>query len=112
MFLPEVTNSRLPTTLAPVVSPTSCLSEPRYSTLLDITASGSGGTAAAAGAARASEVSRVRQAARRVRISPGSNAPRCANLRSVGGDGQRGDVVARLARLGLDRGALHGGDHR
>src|SRR3954447_12013210 len=55
MFFPEVTNSRLPTTFAPVVIPTSCLIEPRYSTLLDITASGSGGTGdwARAGAGRA-----------------------------------------------------------
>src|SRR3954466_4896653 len=52
MFLPDVTNIRSPTTLAPVVSPTSCLIEPRYSTLGDITASGSGGTAAEAGGAR------------------------------------------------------------
>src|SRR3954447_2092608 len=56
MFLPEVTNSRLPTTFAPVVIPTSCLIEPRYSTLLDITASPSGGTGdwakAGAGGAR------------------------------------------------------------
>src|SRR3954469_5589357 len=48
MFLPEVTNSLLPTTLAPVVSPTSCLIEPRYSTLSDITASGRGGAGGSA----------------------------------------------------------------
>ena len=40
MFLPDVTYIRSPTTLAPVVSPTSCLIEPRYSTFVDITASG------------------------------------------------------------------------
>src|SRR3954453_6382036 len=40
MFLPLVTNSRSPTTLAPVVIPTSCLIEPRYSTLSEDTQSG------------------------------------------------------------------------
>src|SRR5512132_2832654 len=39
MFLPEVTNRRSPTTFAPVVRPTSCWIEPRYSTFFDITAS-------------------------------------------------------------------------
>src|SRR5215211_2168349 len=43
MFLPEVTNIRLPAILAPVVMPTSCLIEPRYSTLSDMTASPAGG---------------------------------------------------------------------
>ena len=52
MFLPDVTNIRSPTILAPVVRPTSCLIEPRYSTLGDITASGSG-AAADAGRRRA-----------------------------------------------------------
>src|SRR3954463_14496925 len=67
MFLPEVTNRRLPTTFAPVVRPTSCLIEPRYSTLLDITASGSGGTGdwARAGAGRARHAT-ASAAARRV----------------------------------------------
>src|SRR4051794_33194185 len=64
MFLPEVTNIRSPTILAPVVRPTSCLIEPRYSTLGDMTASGG---AAAAGAAAMSRTSVVRRAAR-VRI--------------------------------------------
>ena len=58
MFLPEVTNIRSPTTFAPVVRPTSCWIEPRYSTFGDITASGSG--AAAAGAARPSIAKRAR----------------------------------------------------
>src|SRR3954465_4391736 len=66
MFLPEVTYRRLPMTLAPVVMPMSCLIEPRYSTLEDITASpsgGSGGSAmAAAGIARHTT---VRRSARR-----------------------------------------------
>src|SRR3954471_23773729 len=50
MFLPDATNIRSPTPLAPVVRPTSCWIEPRYSTLPDITASG-GGDAADAGVA-------------------------------------------------------------
>src|SRR3954470_4484685 len=70
MFLPDVTNIRSPTTFAPVVSPTSCLMEPRYSTLGDITASGSGGTAAEAGVARHSSDSVARRVARRVLILP------------------------------------------
>src|SRR2546430_10215263 len=49
MFLPDVTNIRSPTTFAPVVSPTSCLIEPRYSTLGDITASGRVAAEAVAG---------------------------------------------------------------
>src|SRR3954469_10542894 len=40
MFLPLVTNSRSPTTLAPVVIPTSCLIDLRYSTLSEETQSG------------------------------------------------------------------------
>src|SRR3954449_10754660 len=66
MFLPDVTNSRSPTTFAPAVSPTSCLIEPRYSTLGDITASGSAGAAgsAAAGAAAPSRHPKVSRAAR------------------------------------------------
>src|SRR3954451_8472549 len=51
MFLPDVTNIRSPMTFAPVVRPTSCLIDPSYSTLSDITASGNW---AAAGAAAAS----------------------------------------------------------
>src|SRR4051794_11994431 len=52
MFLPDVTNSRSPTTLAPVVSPMSCLIEPRYSTLSEDTQSGPVWLAVASGAAR------------------------------------------------------------
>src|SRR3954453_15779752 len=63
MFLPEVTNIRSPTILAPVVRPTSCLIEPRYSTFGDMTASGSAG-AAAAGAAATSRNSVGRRAVR------------------------------------------------
>src|SRR3954447_26149276 len=51
MFLPLVTYSRSPITLAPVVRPTSCLIEPRYSTLSDDTQSGPVRFATAAGAA-------------------------------------------------------------
>src|SRR5690348_11830863 len=51
MFLPLVTNRRLPTTFAPVVSPTSCLIEPRYSTLSDDAQSGPDLFAEASGAA-------------------------------------------------------------
>src|SRR5215218_7019954 len=61
MFLPEVTNMRSPTTFAPAVRPTSCLIEPRYSTLSDMTASGS---AADAGAARQSRETAASRAAR------------------------------------------------
>ena len=82
MFLPLVTNSRLPMTLAPVVRPTSCLSEPRYSTLSDITASGRGGAGSAdAGAATHSIVSRARRAARSDRVMH-ANAAGSPNLRS------------------------------
>src|SRR6185369_5064261 len=62
MFLPEVTNIRSPITFAPVVSPTSCWIEPRYSTLSDITASGP--PCAAAGAAAASTRTRASRVAR------------------------------------------------
>src|SRR5215208_6235421 len=61
MFLPEVTNMRSPTTLAPAVRPMSCLIEPRYSTLSDMTASGS---AAEAGATRHSREMAASRAAR------------------------------------------------
>src|SRR3954465_11599181 len=84
MFLPEVTYRRLPMTLAPVVMPMSCLIEPRYSTLEDITASpsgGSGGSATAvAGVARHTE---VRRSARRT-LMPATTHRKsvsCARLR-------------------------------
>src|SRR3954452_25584174 len=110
MFLPEVTNSRSPTTLAPVVRPTSCLSEPRYSTLPDITASGSGGTAAAAGAAAHSSVRTARHVTWSDLISSGSNEARGRNLRcaSVGGDREHRYVVTRRAGLRVDRSRLDG----
>src|SRR5690349_16956555 len=57
MFLPDVTKSRSPTTFAPVVSPTSCLIEPRYSTFADMTASGSGGAGGSAVADTAPTIS-------------------------------------------------------
>src|SRR6476620_10051409 len=66
MFLPEVTNIRSPTIFAPVVRPTSCLIEPRYSTLGDMTASGSVG-AADAGAAATRSIRLVRRV-ERIRI--------------------------------------------
>src|SRR5215217_852607 len=62
MFLPDVTNIRSPTIFAPVVSPTSCLIEPRYSTLSDITASGR--VAAEAGAHAHTSASTASRAAR------------------------------------------------
>src|SRR4051794_32445702 len=83
MFLPDVTNSRLPMTFAPVVSPMSCLIEPRYSTLSDITASGRAGAggSADAGAATARSMSEVAKAARSAGIgrapTPASAEP-CA----------------------------------
>src|SRR5215211_806337 len=82
MFLPDVTNSRSPTTLAPAVRPTSCLIEPRYSTFGDITASGSAGAAcsAAAGTAVASASMEVIRTARRALISS-ANARRRRILR-------------------------------
>src|SRR3954471_5064893 len=70
-------------TLAPVVSPMSCLIEPRYSTLSDITASGRAGAggSADAGAATARSMSEVAKAARSAGIgrapTPASAKP-CA----------------------------------
>src|SRR3954452_14913919 len=77
MFLPEVTNIRSPTTFAPVVSPTSCLSDPRYSTFGDMTASPTGGTmdCAAAGAASARRASREVRATRGKVIEGFQRAP-------------------------------------
>src|SRR3954469_5450754 len=69
MFLPLVTKSRLPTTCAPVVSPTSCLIEPRYWTLSDDTQSGPDLLACAAGAA-ASMTRTATSANRPTRIAP------------------------------------------
>src|SRR5919202_1682938 len=79
MFLPDVTNIRSPTIFAPVVSPTSCWIEPRYSTFGDITASGGAAAAVAAGTSRDSVASR---AARRVLILRNRNADRRRILRS------------------------------
>src|SRR3954447_595513 len=61
MFFPEVTNRRSPITFAPVVRPTSCWIEPRYSTFFDITASWT--VTADAGAAK--QAPRCRQAGAR-----------------------------------------------
>src|SRR4051794_38711350 len=82
MFFPEVTNIRSPTILVPVVSPTSCLIDPRYSTLGDITASGSGGTLLAeAGTAAAARLRAASEAAVRARIHAGTQraAESCAS---------------------------------
>src|SRR5690348_4799765 len=74
MFFAEVTNIRSPTILAPVVMPTSCLIEPRYSTLGDITASGRGGVTGSAAApdaalaAAAVAASRATTTGRRTRM--------------------------------------------
>src|SRR3954447_3198587 len=62
MFLPEVTNSRSPITFAPVVRPTSCWIEPRYSPFFDITASWT--VTADAGAAKASAAMQAGRSAR------------------------------------------------
>src|SRR5689334_16108829 len=67
MFLPLVTKRRLPTTLAPVVSPTSCLIEPMYSTLSDDTQSGPVWLAAATDAVDR-QARAATSVARRVRI--------------------------------------------
>src|SRR4051794_25118321 len=77
-FLPEVTNIRSPTIFAPVVSPMSCLIEPRYSTFGDITASGGVWAAAGAAATRRNRV--VRRAARIFILVP-RNAGEPPNLR-------------------------------
>src|SRR3954447_21849397 len=101
MFFPEVTNIRSPTILAPVVRPTSCLIEPRYSTFGDMTASGSAG-AAAAGAAATSRNSGGRRAVR-IRILRSANAVYPQNLRHDlrSGRTRRG----RRGRRRVDRGA-------
>src|SRR3954463_2067933 len=85
MFLPEVPNILLPMTLAPVVSPTSCLIEPRYSTFLDITASGRAGAggSADAGAAKASSRSDMARGARSGGITRNINAREGRKLHAV-----------------------------
>src|SRR5919198_4315204 len=117
MFLPDVTNIRSPMTLAPVVRPTSCWIEPRYSTFGDMTASG-GGDAAEAVVATSSRASVASMAARRILILRGCNAARAQNLRprtvrsgrgarSAGRHGRRGPphkaTAARGALLGPRR---------
>src|SRR3954465_272288 len=110
MFLPDVTNSRSPTTFAPAVRPTSCLIEPRYSTFGDITASARAGAAgsAAAGTAVTSASIEVVRNARRALISS-ANASRRQILRPSPGDRARPrDRVVALTRLvdragGVDR---------
>src|SRR5689334_19331921 len=81
MFLPDVTNIRSPTIFAPVVSPTSCWIDPRYSTFGDITASG--GAADAGGARYSTESVASSRAARRDLILQDRNAERRRILRSL-----------------------------
>src|ERR1044072_3378191 len=81
VFLPAVTNIRSPTIFAPVVRPTSCLIEPRYSTFGDMTASGSAGAAAprAGGPTRHSVVRRAARV-RILRVRTGCTRETCAHL--------------------------------
>src|SRR5215217_5168943 len=76
MFLPDVTNIRSPITFAPVVKPTSCWIDPRYSTFGDITASGS--VAADAGVASSSVASRAARRALIVLARTSTRARTCA----------------------------------
>src|SRR5919197_3389596 len=125
MFLPDVTKSRSSTTFAPVVSPTSCLIEPRDSTLSDITASGSAGAAEAtacvanshntAGSTRKSHrVRRQRSPARELAVT---SVPRGTSIRlDRGGPApDRTRLVASAGstdvRLAADGGGRHAGVH-
>src|SRR4051794_39229583 len=87
MFLPDVTYRRLPMTFAPVVIPMSCLSEPRYSTLLDIVASGSGGTGdwarAGEGSARQANASMAARSVLGMGPETWVNAEPCGRIGSV-----------------------------
>src|SRR5690349_11489228 len=97
MFLPEVTNIRSPTTFAPVVSPTSCWIDPRYSTFGDITASGGAADAVAGGHSGDSVASN--RAARRDLILNNRNAVRRRILRSAtSGTGAAANGVVAWSR--------------
>src|SRR4051794_16527497 len=109
MFLPLVTKSRLPTTLAPVVSPTSCLIDPRYSTLSDDTQSGPDLLARAAGAvtsaaARAAAIAitgRMASPTHRLTEACGPVRARLTNRRSASLAVATGRLAIRHARREL-----------
>src|SRR4051812_24481954 len=97
MFLPLVTNSRSPTTLAPVVIPTSCLIEPRYSTLSDDTQSGPDLLAAAFGATARVAVTASATQRRTYPTAPGTVA-----MRRSRGAGRRSGATSQWT-VGSDR---------